>query len=62
LILFQASTIFTEYISAGKYPEYREYQQRVGKFLPKMLNSKPRDMSDRKGQATRQVQAQGKKR
>jgi steroid 5-alpha reductase family enzyme len=36
VILFQASTWFTELISAGKYPEYKEYQQRVGKFLPKL--------------------------
>lgn len=34
LILFQASTWLTELISAGKYPEYVEYQSRVGKFLP----------------------------
>jgi len=36
LILFQSSTWLTEKISAGKYPEYKEYQQRVGKFLPKL--------------------------
>jgi steroid 5-alpha reductase family enzyme len=36
LILFQASTILTESISAGKYPEYKVYQERVGKFLPKI--------------------------
>lgn len=35
LILFQASTWLTELISAGKYPEYKVYQERVGKFLPK---------------------------
>lgn len=35
LILFQASTWLTELISAGKYPEYKVYQGRVGKFLPK---------------------------
>ncbi|KAF2738818.1 DUF1295-domain-containing protein [Polyplosphaeria fusca] len=35
LILFQASTWFTELISARKYPEYKIYQQRVGRFLPK---------------------------
>ncbi|KAF2091826.1 DUF1295-domain-containing protein [Saccharata proteae CBS 121410] len=37
LFLFQASTWFTELISAGKYPDYKEYQQRVGKFLPKLF-------------------------
>jgi hypothetical protein len=36
LILFQASTWLTELLSAGKYPEYKVYQERVGKFLPKM--------------------------
>ncbi|KAF1996543.1 DUF1295-domain-containing protein [Amniculicola lignicola CBS 123094] len=35
LFLFQASTALTEAITKGKYPEYRVYQQRVGKFLPK---------------------------
>ena len=34
LILFQASTWFTEKISSEKYPEYATYQKRVGKFLP----------------------------
>ncbi|KAF2789817.1 DUF1295-domain-containing protein [Melanomma pulvis-pyrius CBS 109.77] len=36
LILFQASTWFTELLSSQKYPEYQVYQKRVGKFLPKM--------------------------
>ncbi|KAI1000556.1 hypothetical protein K3495_g7638 [Podosphaera aphanis] len=34
LILFQGSTWFTELISAGKYPDYANYQEKVGKFLP----------------------------
>ncbi|KAI9775925.1 MAG: hypothetical protein M1839_000714 [Geoglossum umbratile] len=34
VILFQASTWFTELISSEKYPEYAEYQQQVGMFLP----------------------------
>jgi hypothetical protein len=29
----------TEYISAGKYPEYKVYQQKVGKFLPSITGS-----------------------
>jgi steroid 5-alpha reductase family enzyme len=33
--LFFFSTRLTEKISAGKYPEYREYQQLVGRFVPK---------------------------
>lgn len=36
LILFQASTWLTELLSAQKYPEYKIYQERVGKFLPKV--------------------------
>lgn len=42
LILFQASTWLTELLSAGKYPEYKVYQERVGKFLPK-ANTKSMD-------------------
>ncbi len=34
LILFQNSSIFSEEISAGKYPEYAEYQQNVRRFIP----------------------------
>jgi hypothetical protein len=36
-MLFQGSTNFSEGISAGKYPEYKDYQRLVGKFLPKLL-------------------------
>ena len=46
LILFQASTWFTELITAKKYPEYKEYQQRVGKFVPKIFAKLPGDFSD----------------
>ena len=49
LILFQASTWFTELLSARKYHDYQEYQRRVGKFLPKLLGGLPGDFSDRKG-------------
>ncbi|OKL60742.1 hypothetical protein UA08_04241 [Talaromyces atroroseus] len=35
LALFQGSTWLTEKLSAGKYPEYTEYQARVGKFIPR---------------------------
>ncbi|SPO00528.1 related to DUF1295 domain protein [Cephalotrichum gorgonifer] len=34
ILLFQASTMLTEAISGGKYPEYRDYQKAVGRFLP----------------------------
>jgi steroid 5-alpha reductase family enzyme len=35
LMLFQSSTWLTELITSGKYPDYKLYQQRVSKFLPK---------------------------
>lgn len=34
ILLFQGSTWLTELITAGKYPEYREYQTQVGMFVP----------------------------
>jgi steroid 5-alpha reductase family enzyme len=34
LCLFQASTWFTEIVSARKYPEYKQYQKNVGMFVP----------------------------
>lgn len=34
--IFASSTVLTEWITAGKYPEYKEYQRQVGKFLPKL--------------------------
>lgn len=37
VLLFQGSTMLTEAISGGKYPEYRHYQKTVGKFLPTSL-------------------------
>ncbi|KAI9715324.1 MAG: hypothetical protein M1828_000889 [Chrysothrix sp. TS-e1954] len=39
LILFQASTWFTELITKRKYEEYAEYQKRVSKFLPKLTTA-----------------------
>lgn len=34
LLLFQASTWYTELLTSRKYPEYKQYQSIVGKFLP----------------------------
>jgi len=34
LILFKGSSDFSENISAGKYPEYKNYQKRVPRFIP----------------------------
>ena len=36
LILFQKSSEFSEEISASKYPAYKDYQKRVGRFIPGM--------------------------
>ncbi len=35
LLLFQGSSDFSEKISAEKYPEYKEYQKKTGRFFPK---------------------------
>ena len=37
MLLFQGSADFSESISAGKYPNYKKYQKRVGRFLPKIF-------------------------
>jgi hypothetical protein len=37
LLLFQGSTWFSEKITGGKYPEYKDYQRLVGRFVPKVL-------------------------
>ena len=34
IVLFQGSSGFSEEVSSGKYPEYREYQKRVPQFIP----------------------------
>ena len=43
LCLFQGSTWLTEKLSAQKYPEYKEYQKRVGKFIPRLSHELPGD-------------------
>lgn len=40
-ILFQISTILTEYISASKYPEYKKYATKVSRFIPFFTTYKP---------------------
>jgi len=59
-MLFQGSTWFTELLTSRKYPEYKEYQKRVGKFLPKIGTSLPGDLSDKK--AKPEVEKQPEKR
>jgi len=34
LVLFQGSSDFSEEISAEKYPEYKDYQKKVSRFIP----------------------------
>lgn len=41
LMIFQGSTRLTESISSSKYPEYSEYQARVGRFIPR-FSAKPK--------------------
>ena len=48
VLLFQGSTWLTEVLTSRKYPEYKEYQKRVGRFLPKFGTSLPGDFSDQK--------------
>ncbi|KAJ5959976.1 uncharacterized protein N7479_007126 [Penicillium vulpinum] len=36
LAIFQGSVRLTESITAGKYPEYSDYQARVGRFIPRL--------------------------
>jgi len=36
IFLFWGSSDYSEGISAGKYPHYKEYQKKVGRFLPKL--------------------------
>lgn len=43
VLLFQGSTWFTELTTASKYPEYKEYQRRVAKFIPRLSSSLPDD-------------------
>ena len=35
--IFYGSTRLTEYVSAKKYPQYKEYQRLVARFIPGML-------------------------
>jgi hypothetical protein len=42
--LFISSTMFTESISRGKYPDYAVYRSRVGEFLKIMLRGGDTDL------------------
>lgn len=52
-LIFFGSTPITEWISEGKYPEYKQYRQQVGMFLPKSLSEpKIRPASPQKKRVT----------
>ena len=41
VLLFRSSSSFSEEISAGKYPEYRQYQESVPRFIPSFGSRNP---------------------
>jgi hypothetical protein len=57
IFLFQGSTSFTEMITASKYPEYKEYQQRVARFIPRLTANLPGDFSDQKAPVEAETEA-----
>lgn len=61
ILLFQGSTLLTEYITSGKYPEYKQYQKQVGMFLPIFGSYKPPTGSSSNGAAKTQQQKQKQK-
>ncbi|MBE0676452.1 MAG: DUF1295 domain-containing protein, partial [Bacteroidales bacterium] len=40
VILFIGSSVMTEKISSGKYPDYSTYQREVPKFIPRLFRRK----------------------
>jgi steroid 5-alpha reductase family enzyme len=40
VVLFKASSDFSEDITAGKYPSYREYQGQVPRFVPRLFRKR----------------------
>ena len=40
VLLFIGSSVMTENISSSKYPEYKQYQEEVPKFIPRLLGRK----------------------
>jgi steroid 5-alpha reductase family enzyme len=57
IFLFQGSTWFTESLTASKYPEYKEYRQRVARFIPRLHSNLPGDFSDQKAPARQETKA-----
>lgn len=48
LLLFQASTWFTELLTNRKYEDYKIYQKAVGKFVPSILGGGVGDLNGEK--------------
>lgn len=40
ILLFQGSGFLTEWITSGKYPEYKEYQKQVPMYMPSIRHLK----------------------
>lgn len=59
VILFQASTWFTELVTAEKYPDYQLYQSTIAKFYPKNLTPFTQSSQDTQG-TTKTLSADGK--
>ncbi|KAL4781497.1 hypothetical protein BJX76DRAFT_359864 [Aspergillus varians] len=60
ILIFQGSVRITEEISAGKYPEYQEYQARVGRFIPR-FSVAPRYKGGKTKKKTLQSETKDKK-
>ena len=58
LMLFQGSTWLTELLSSQKYPEYAEYQKRVGMFVPGLKSGLPGNFSDKRVSGIKQQKSQ----
>lgn len=58
MLIFQSSTRLTESISAGKYPEYSEYQARVGRFIPR-FSVKPKYNGSKKKTSRSKTESAG---
>ena len=57
LALFQGSTWLTELITANKYPEYKEYQKKINKFVPRWSSALPGEVVDEAENVTGKLQA-----
>ncbi|KAL2816783.1 hypothetical protein BDW59DRAFT_175699 [Aspergillus cavernicola] len=60
MLIFQGSVRLTEEITASKYPEYQEYQARVGRFIPR-LSISPRYKGGKNKKKAAKSEANNKK-